>query len=170
MNLPAISLWQPWASVLFVPKLKPIETRHWKTTFRGKLVIHAAKKQSWELAHLFSLKLTDPRNTDHLVNAKIDSYLSLPFGALIGTVEMTECIATSSDDLPDSCPCPDAVDSIINRERFGPFLEGAAWDVAESWGDFSANRFGWCFKNPQLFPEPIPCIGRQGFFSVEVPA
>lgn len=39
----AISLWQPWASaVAWGHKLN--ETRHWTTTYRGEIAIHAAKR------------------------------------------------------------------------------------------------------------------------------
>jgi hypothetical protein len=37
----AISLWQPWASAIALG-LKRIETRHWSTTYRGRIAIHAA--------------------------------------------------------------------------------------------------------------------------------
>ncbi len=41
----AISLWQPWASAIALG-LKRIETRHWQTSYRGQIAIHAAKKWS----------------------------------------------------------------------------------------------------------------------------
>jgi hypothetical protein len=40
----AISLWQPWASLISIGK-KKYETRHWPTSYRGKLLICAAKKK-----------------------------------------------------------------------------------------------------------------------------
>src|ERR1700694_3122793 len=39
----ALSLWQPWASLIAMG-LKEFETRHWATSYRGPLVIHAAKR------------------------------------------------------------------------------------------------------------------------------
>lgn len=39
----AISLWQPWAS-LMAAGVKIHETRHWSTPHRGKIAIHAAKR------------------------------------------------------------------------------------------------------------------------------
>ena len=38
-----ISLWQPWASAMALG-WKKIETRSWATSYRGPLLIHAAKK------------------------------------------------------------------------------------------------------------------------------
>jgi hypothetical protein len=39
----AISLWQPWASAIALG-VKTIETRSWQTSYRGPLLIHAARK------------------------------------------------------------------------------------------------------------------------------
>jgi hypothetical protein len=39
----AISLWQPWAS-LIARGVKRHETRHWSTPYRGPIAIHAAKR------------------------------------------------------------------------------------------------------------------------------
>lgn len=43
----ALSLWQPWASAIALG-LKRIETRHWSTSHRGLLAIHAAKRWTAE--------------------------------------------------------------------------------------------------------------------------
>lgn len=39
----ALSLWQPWASLIYDGR-KTIETRHWEMLHRGPLAIHAAMK------------------------------------------------------------------------------------------------------------------------------
>ena len=44
-----ISLWQPWAS-LMAHGHKQIETRSWPTSYRGPLLIHAAKRWTAEEA------------------------------------------------------------------------------------------------------------------------
>ena len=43
-TLKVISLLEPWAS-LIREKIKVIETRSWKTKYRGELYIHASKKR-----------------------------------------------------------------------------------------------------------------------------
>lgn len=43
-NYKAITLWEPYASLISVGA-KTVETRSWLTTYRGKLLIHAAKRQ-----------------------------------------------------------------------------------------------------------------------------
>lgn len=41
-KIKAISLWQPWAS-LMAAGVKRHETRHWATSYRGPIALHAAK-------------------------------------------------------------------------------------------------------------------------------
>ena len=41
-NLKALSLYQPWASLIMAGR-KTIETRSWATKYRGPLAIHASK-------------------------------------------------------------------------------------------------------------------------------
>lgn len=40
----ALSLWQPWAT-LIANGAKQIETRSWSTSYRGPILIHAAKRK-----------------------------------------------------------------------------------------------------------------------------
>lgn len=44
----ALTLWEPWATLIAVG-LKRFETRHWRTSYRGDLVIHAAAKRDREI-------------------------------------------------------------------------------------------------------------------------
>jgi activating signal cointegrator 1 len=48
----ALSLWQPWAS-LIADGRKKIETRHWEMLYRGPLAIHAAMKVDEDACYEF---------------------------------------------------------------------------------------------------------------------
>lgn len=39
----------------------------------------------------------------------------------------------------------------------------------EAAGDWSVGRYAWRMEDPQKFEVPIPAVGRQGFWNVEVP-
>jgi len=57
----ALSLWQPWASLIYDGR-KTIETRHWELLHRGPLAIHAAMKVDREACEDFGYDaLTIPR-------------------------------------------------------------------------------------------------------------
>jgi activating signal cointegrator 1 len=70
----ALSLWQPWAS-LIADGRKKIETRHWEMLYRGPLAIHAAMKVDKLACEDFGY---DP--------------LTIPRGAVLCIVNMVGCV------------------------------------------------------------------------------
>src|SRR5437764_10588997 len=82
----AISLWQPWAS-LWCSKRKVHETRHWRCSHRGWLLVHAAKRfETVELDDQLRLILDDEFGDKWAED--------LPTGALIGMVNVVNCLPT----------------------------------------------------------------------------
>lgn len=134
----ALSLWNPWA--MFVMRgLKQNETRHWQTSYRGKLVIHAAKRwtnseKEWLEYFIEELNLDVSTGSPYWSLMHETTY----FGVALGTVELVDIISTNVS-VPKS-----------KTERM--------------LGDYSANRYWWKFENPQLFEQPIPCAGRQSLW------
>jgi activating signal cointegrator 1 len=127
-----ISLWQPWA-LLYLTPAKEFETRHWSTRYRGPLLIHAAKRKVGDI----------DRALEQICAMRLgrDWRGALAYGALIGRVELIDCVSTNDFEPP-----------------FG---------AEHVCGDWSANRFGWRRARELVkFATPIPYIGRQGFFSV----
>jgi len=142
----AISLWQPWASALFTV-LKKYETRHWalpKALIGQTVAIHAAKHWSGAEIQFWRDTVSDgipacPRAREELGTIGIHGSGSLPFGCVIGTLRFVACHDTNI---------------------WAPEEDG----MQMHWGNFSEDRFAWERAEPKLFPKPIPCIGRQGFF------
>ncbi len=128
----ALSLTQPWAQACFL-NLKHFETRSWSTNYRGPLLIHAAKgfpKYAREFAE-----------SERALGRGMPS---LPFGAIIGQVELINVWKT---------------ENLI-------FFPNGSLEII--YGDFSPGRFAWEFQNPVTFPKPIPYRGQQRLFEVEV--
>ena len=105
----ALSLTQPWATAIFRLN-KQIETRAWKTDFRGMIAIHAAKgfpKYAREFAETELALGRIPRR--------------LPFGAIIGFVTIFDILKTE-----------DIVQSISAIERlYGDYSYGRyAWKMS----------------------------------------
>ncbi len=73
----ALSLTQPWATAIMLGN-KKIETRSWKTNYRGRIAIHAAKKFP-RLAREFA-------ETERALGRIPER---LPFGAIIGLATIT---------------------------------------------------------------------------------
>ena len=80
-TVPAISLWQPWASLVAIGA-KQIETRHWSAPRRHwgqRIAIHAAKRKNdlWLCEeHPFS---------------EYDLDAELPLGSLVATAVLARC-------------------------------------------------------------------------------
>jgi hypothetical protein len=133
----ALSLWQPWAEMIFRTDddgvaLKPDETRSWPTHVRGRIAIHAAKKPLRSILREF------PQLKMSLMLCGVREH-ELAFGAIIGTVEIVHCLPTA----------------LVRR---------ADWQLC--WGDYTLGRWAFELLSPIRFETPIPYIGRQGFFNV----
>ncbi|MFW6264163.1 MAG: ASCH domain-containing protein, partial [Cyanobacteriota bacterium] len=76
----AISLHQPWASLIALGR-KHYETRSWKTSYRGKLLICAAKKRpSQAQLNLFGLSAEDA-----------------PLGVAVAIADLVDCLSITSE-------------------------------------------------------------------------
>lgn len=99
----AISLWQPWASLIAVG-LKTYETRSWSTKHRGPLLICSAKKEPYE---------------DDLI--LWESKHPLPLGKALCVVDLVDCLPT--EEITSS--------QIVDGDwRYGDFSPGRfAWKL-----------------------------------------
>lgn len=129
----ALSVHQPWAH-LIVQGRKPVENRTWYTRYRGPLAIHASQSRmtlaaSIELAHVRAALRDLGLTTTAALN-------SLDFGALVGVVDLVDCLPVDAPGLRD--------------RRFD---------------DWAMGPYCWVLENARAIP-PIPTRGRQGLFQV----
>lgn len=85
----AITVRQPWAWAIMNAG-KDIENRNWKTHFRGKVALHAAlgmTRDEYENGCEY-IKRISPK-------LRIPAYEDLARGAIIGTIEITDCVKDS---------------------------------------------------------------------------
>ena len=141
----AISLWQPWATFMAM-ELKKNETRHWSTSHRGPLLIHAAKRR------MTRSEFTEMRYTiDHHIGMNHLSYgmlYDLPYGAILCEVDLMECQQIGHDNCPKK-------NSKNWKERAEYFF-----------GNYDHGRYMWKTNHVKAFDIPIPFKGSQGFFNV----
>jgi activating signal cointegrator 1 len=104
----AISLWQPWASLIAIGA-KRIETRSWPTSYRGPLAIHAAKHTSKDLEWFCRHSAV----REAIGNIQ---YRDLPLGAIVAVCRLVDCIET------------DEANPLGNERLFGDYGHGRfAW-------------------------------------------
>lgn len=142
----ALSLWQPWAS-LWCSRRKIHETRHWPLRHRGWLAVHAAKKLVSDCGE----------DLDDIVCAEFGPHWrsELPCGALIGVVNIINCLPTEK------------VADIYSAEGF-EFSSDADDPSNTDWTceNFEPGRFAFQRREFRLFKTLIPYRGQQGLFSV----
>jgi hypothetical protein len=88
----SLTIRQPWAW-LICKGYKDIENRDWFTKFRGRIYVHAGQSR---------LAMTDD-NVDYIVKRLFENqaaefksaYTNMTFGAIIGEVDITDCVTES---------------------------------------------------------------------------
>jgi len=76
----AITLWEPWASLIAVGA-KQYETRSWYTQYKGEIAIHAAKVEKFPPYEVRAVMKEFGINPNEL-----------PYGKIVCIAEITECI------------------------------------------------------------------------------
>lgn len=138
-----LTLTQPWATLVAIGA-KQIETRSWRTYYRGPLAVHAAvgfPKWAADLSGrepfysvLSNALKADPRNM-------------LPLGAILCVCNLTACKPTESIDL----------------------MPGFRSTNEYAFGDYSPNRWMWLLEDVRRLQQPIPVKGALGLWGCDDP-
>ncbi len=156
----ALSLWQPWASLMMTPA-KRNETRSWATSYRGPLVICAAKgglsksdliaeMSYWHMQSALGplvgkpCKLPNGPTDEHPWRWNGVEWSLLPMGAALGIVELYDCVPT---------------DKMTQEEII----------IERHFGNYEIGRYAWKTRLIKVFDNPFPVKGKQGFFNVDIP-
>lgn len=130
----ALTLWEPWAT-LVASGIKQFETRSWGTSFRGPLIVTAAKCTTKSRA-AFHAAMTDE------VSGLFAGAERWPVQgpALVGLVDVVGCseIGRSAPDVSEL------------ERRLGVWTPG---------------RFAWRLANPVRLPGQFSVTGRQGLWT-----
>src|SRR5579875_237489 len=122
-NMTCLSLRQPWLELILNGQ-KTIEVRTWRSRYRGPLLLHASRSIDWDACVHFGIRPD-----------------SLATGALLGSVELVDCVTFTRDTWQSLAPAH------LNYRDFRPGL------------------IGWFFRDPQRL-EPTPFRGQLGLFKV----
>jgi hypothetical protein len=144
----AISLWQPWASLIMLGA-KRVETRSWRppeALIGQRVMIHAAKRiDGCVLREPFSIHIADPVR-------------DAPTGALLGSAKIEG--AWRIDTLSDA---------ILIASEYHRGEDGSAIDDELAFGDYTVGRWAWGLAEVRRLNEPIPYTGGQRFFNLKPP-
>lgn len=137
-----ISLWEPWATLMAIGA-KRIETRSWRTSYRGLLAIQASKGG-----------LSKRNLADYLAYPTFKSALSgesLSPGCIVAVVRLVDC-----------CPMEDLI-CLPGVFKAHPELDTAQ---ERAFGDYSPGRWAWVTEDLHRLPQPIPFRAMQGLMNV----
>lgn len=130
-----LTIRQPWASLIALGE-KHIETRSWKTKYRGPLLIHAGKSINKESCMYEPIKSVFEK---HGYN-----YENLPIGMIIAKCELAACQKIIEND--GICGITDG-HLLINGNEY-------------LFGDYTPDRYAWILDNIEMLKEPIPAKGK----------
>jgi|SRR5581483_1420720 len=151
----AISLWQPWASLMAIGA-KVIETRSWcpPAELNGHdLAIHAAlhftrEEQDLCFEEPFRTVLTEAGLIEPKRHTLPPTQFKLPLGAIVCVVRFDRAMPTE----------------YITKQTDGPFyLSGRE----EAFGNYGPQRFGLKTSNLRRLLEPVPCRGFQKIWNLD---
>ena len=128
----ALTVCQPYASAFFMAEAfrKRVENRNWPTRYRGPLLIHAGKSKEY-------MDGFDPDDEDDFDPLFLPlKGQNLPFGAIIGMVEMIDCLMLAD-----------------YMAKYGP----------DPWAN---GHWCHVYAAPELLSQPIPYRGQLGIFNV----
>jgi hypothetical protein len=155
-----LTIKQPFAS-LITSGIKTIETRSRRTHIRERILIHSAMSFDKRLlvydsdgygAWPYIDTLLERRGARwHVEGEYSDTYTRLPLSAIIGSVEIVDCIP-ADQWIEEHCGKGNVDKHEIYEREF--YL-----------GDMDSDRFCWVLKNPIEFENPVPIRGKQGFWN-----
>ena len=159
----AITIWQPWASLIAIGA-KQYETRSWETKYRGPIAIHAAKKDPCKMP-LLGLEAFDEAASEELERAGCGStWCLLPTGSIIATAELVNCWRIvyhpgTNVDIAKHIPIGAELDVPKKHPGFGRYIVPTEKEML--FGDWTPGRYAWELANVELLTKPIRAKGAQ---------
>lgn len=174
----AISLWQPWAS-LIAAGVKPFETRHWappRELIGTTIAIHATKKIDKDaigLAEAAAYGQCQPGGfeladkLDELIEGVPDKMFGIfghaiyPIGCIVCTARLDAAFQLGEVATDTAFPAARVVRRLVSRQM--PDCFTVRYD---DFGDYSPGRWAWLLRDVKPLVPPPPAIGHQGFFDL----
>lgn len=138
-----LSLIQPWATLIALGE-KKIETRSWKTNYRGPLLIHAGMKLNKRICCLVPF-------VNVLNNHDIVFTTDFPKGSIIAKCELVDCLKIVDADF------------VSAKLENGYIVDGNE----NEFGDYTPGRYAWILENVEVLKDPIPAKGKLGLWKFD---
>lgn len=136
-----ITLFQPWAS-LVANGSKKYETRSWSASWRGPILIHAAKKMPGNI--IFQEPFYSALKEQHCSD-EIGAGIEFPGPCILAICNLVNCL------------------KIVSRNSECAFLENDQCIEGNEFyfGDYTPGRYAWQLENVHQLAKPISAKGMQ---------
>ncbi len=177
-SMKAISLWQPWAS-LIACGAKPYETRDWappRELIGQPIAIHAAKKVDRQLIE-FAEELIYGQHKDggyelaYKLTASMrgapDSLMgcfgqaAMPIGCIVAIARLDAAFKLGEAAEGTARPAAAVVERMTSRPM--PECFTVRYD---DFGDYAPGRWAWLLRDVKPLTPPVAMKGKQGFFDL----
>lgn len=160
--LKVLSLIQPWATLIALGE-KKIETRSWKTNYRGELYIHAGKKLDSSICNHepFRTVLSNHGIIFPLPSGYIHDYNAftgdIPTGMIIAKCQLVDCVKMADWKLNNGLR---VIEATLEN---GQVVTGNELEF----GDYAPGRYAWILDNIRPLETPIPAKGKLGLWEFQ---
>lgn len=134
----ALTLTQPWATLVSIGA-KKVETRSWRTSYRGPLAIHASKG--------FPKYAKDACHGEYFLKALLPLQIftdQLPRGAVLATCSLVDIIPT---------------DIIFTFSDLFQRYRDLDTPQERAFGNYSTGRYAWIMEDAKALTYPVPSKG-----------
>lgn len=147
-----LSIIEPFATLIAIQE-KKIETRSWKTNYRGKIAIHSSKNINKEgkescLKNEFLKALGDEYI---LIKENNKIKYNFNFGNIIATADLINCVQMK-----------ELYEDYAILEN-GIKIQGNEF----IFGDYTPGRYAWILDNVQMLDKPIGVKGHLGLWDYD---
>lgn len=167
----AITVWQPWASLL-ASGAKKYETRSYPISYRGPIAIHAAKKSAPRIFSELIDEETAKSMFKHLSEHNFNLPEDLPCGVVVATAEIVNCwyiVNHPGTDVDKARYIPVGAESMTLDKRdpaFGDYFVPSQQEF--SFGNWTPGRYAWELANVKILENPIQVNGKQGLWNIDL--
>lgn len=173
----AISLWQPYAS-LIACGVKPFETRDWappRDLIGQPIAIHAAKKIDREIVDFVESLVYGNHDDGREIADKLvaswkgapDALMAcfgqavMPVGCVVAIARLDAAFKLGDPAEGTARPAASVVERITSRDM--PPCFTVRYD---EFGDYAPGRWAWLLRDVKPLTPPVAMKGKQGFFDL----
>ncbi|MTI68090.1 MAG: ASCH domain-containing protein [Firmicutes bacterium] len=148
-----LTIMEPFGTLIAIGE-KKIETRSWRTKYRGKMAIHTSKninkysknrcleKEFMDLLKDKYIKIEEHKRVKYNFN----------FGSIIAVGELIDCVKMKE-----------------KHDNYALLDNGVRVEGNEFiFGDYRPGRYAWIFENVQLLDKPIPTKGQLRLWNYDI--